>query len=141
MNYRTDNVTFKKVKDGCAFFSTNWSKCEPVNRYRITVSVPARSGIFRLHYKDKSGKIHLFYMERVWYGGLRSEIRRASDPAEVSDRARRRILLENKCYYSYTIVESKADMLDLLHAYSEQLLPNSIPPSSSGRYDKIFICE
>ena len=89
--------------------------------------------------RDKAGKIKLFYMERVWYGGLRAEIRRASDPLEEPNPVRRAVLSNHKCYYRYTIVETKADMLDLLFAYSERLLPDNEPPASSGRYEKIFI--
>ena len=141
MDYKSDFVTRKSVKDGCAFFSISWSPRAAVNRYVITRSVPARSGLFELFYKDETGKIRLFYMERVWYGGLRSEIRRASDPLEVSDRARRKVLSKYKCYYRYTIVETKEDMLDLMHAYSELMLPDAEPPASSGRYDKVLIGE
>ena len=139
MNYKSDCVTFKKVKDGAAFYSVRWSEHQRVNRYRITRSVPARPGIFKLYFKDDAGKYRLFYMERVWYGGLRSEIRRASDPLEVADPLRRKVLNKFNCYYSYTIVESKADMFDIMHAYSEFLLPERTPPGASGRYEKIFI--
>lgn len=132
-------VTRKEVKDGCAYYSTSWSPRTPVNRYVITRSVPSLPGIFELYYKDNLGKIQLFYMERVWYGGLRAEIRRASDPLEVSDPLRRRVLSKFKCFYRYTVVESKADMRDLLHNYSEALLPFDEPPASSGRYEKVFI--
>ncbi len=141
MNYKEDFVTVKKVKDGEAFYKTKWSPLESVNRHKIIRSVPSRAGIFKLFYKDDLGKINMFYMERVWYGGLRSEIRRASDPLEVSNPPRRRILSKYSCYYSYTIVESKNDLFDLMHAYSELLLPDRIPPGSSGRYEKIFIEE
>lgn len=141
MDYKNDFVTRKMVKDGCVFYNTSWSPKAQVDRYVITRSVPARSGLFKLYYKDDVGKIHLFYMERVWYGGLRSEIRRASDPLEVSDPARRKVLSKYKCFYRYTIVETKEDMLDLLHAYSELLLPAVDPPASSGRYEKVFIGE
>lgn len=141
MAHRNDFETKKRVEDGFAYFFSEWSPRYPVNRYLITRSVPARSGLFKLYYKNNAGKILLFYMERVWYGGLRSEIRRASDPLEVSDRPRRHILSTHKCFYSYTIVESKLDMVDLLFAYSRKYLPGLEPPASSGRYEKVFVTD
>lgn len=139
MDYRKDFTTVKKVKDDVAVYSVNWSPFSKVHKYNITGSVPARPGLFELYYKTGEHDYKLFYMERVWYGGLRSEIRRASDPQEVTDKARRKVLIENKCYYRYTIIESKQDMKDLLFRYSQILLPERIPPAHSGRYEKIFI--
>ncbi|MDC7225360.1 MAG: hypothetical protein PQJ61_01200 [Spirochaetales bacterium] len=139
MDYKNDFVTRKRVEDDFVYFYVDWSPKYPVNRYIITKSVPARPGIFKLYYKDSVGKVRLFYMERVWYGGLRSEIRRASDPMEVSDRLRRAVLMKHSCYYSYTMIDSKLDAFDVLNAYSKQLLPKKAPPASSGRYEKIFI--
>jgi hypothetical protein len=80
-------------------------------------------------------------MERVWYGGLRAEIRRASDPLEVADKLRRKVLSEKKCFYRYTIIESKEDMMDILYRYSQMLLPQCTPPAHSGRYENIIIEE
>ena len=141
MDFKNDFITRKRVEDGCAYFYPDWSPRYPVNRYLITKSVPAMPGVFKLYYQGDDGKTHLFYMERVWYGGIRSEIRRASDPLEVSDRKRRAVLSKYKCFYSYTIVESKLDMGDLLRAYSMRLLPDREPPEGSGRYEKIFIVD
>ena len=135
MDYKEDFVTRKKTGDGLAVYYPYWSPKFPVNRYSITGSVPSRPGIFRLFYKDDKGHEELFYMERVWYGGLRAEIRRATDPAEVSDPARRSVLEKYSCRYSYTIVETKPDMLDLLSAYSELLLPQG--PLRPRRADMI----
>ena len=95
MDFRNDYITRKAVKDNCAYYWMYWSPLYPVNRFLITKSVPARPGVFRLFYRDSNGKLKLFYMERVWYGGLRSEIRRASDPYEVSDPVRRAVLTDD----------------------------------------------
>ena len=139
MDFRKDFITVKKVKAGIAVYTVNWSAFEKAHRYQITGSVPARPGLFELYYKTGDNDFKLFYMERVWYGGLRSEIRRASDPAEVTDIKRRQVLTEKECYYRYTIVETKQDMKDLLYRYSITLLPDQAPPAHSGRYAKIFI--
>ncbi len=141
MDYRDDFITLKKVKEDIAVYSVKWSQFAKVHKYNITGSVPARSGLFELYYKTGEHDFKLFYMERVWYGGLRSEIRRASDPLEVTDEARRKVLSEHECYFRYTIIESKQDMKDLLYRYSQMLLPDRIPPAHSGRYSKIFIDE
>jgi hypothetical protein len=139
MDYRKDFITAKKVKAGIAVYTVHWSAIQKAHKYKITGSVPARPGLFELYYKTGENDFKLFYMERVWYGGLRSEIRRASDPDEVTDSARQKVLAEKECYYRYTIVETKQDMQDLLHRYSVALLPDRIPPAHSGRYLKIFI--
>ena len=98
MNYKTENVTQKTVRSGFAYYMVKWSEFTPVNRYRITREVPSRPGIFELSYKDEQGSMKPFYMERVWLGGLRAEIRRASDPLEVSDPLRRKVLEDKKCF-------------------------------------------
>ena len=98
-------------------------------------------GIFELYYRRGQDDFKLFYMERVWYGGLRAEIRRATDPANVPDRLRRGVLENEDCFYRFTIVESKADLKDLLHRYSEMLLPSQPPPAASGRYEQILIAD
>lgn len=139
MDYNRDFVTSKKVKNGTAVYNVNWSALQKVHKYNISVRVPARPGIFELYYKTGEKGFKLFYMERVWYGGLRAEIRRASDPDSVTDRSRRKVLSDEECYYRYTIVESKEDMKDLLHEYSAALLPERTPPAHSGRYSRIFI--
>ncbi|MBI9106537.1 MAG: hypothetical protein JEZ04_07295 [Spirochaetales bacterium] len=141
MDYRVDNITKKRVKDGVAVYTTKWSGLSKAHKYNITSKVPARPGIFELYYKTGENEFKLFYMERVWYGGLRSEIRRASDPGEVTDRARRKVLSEKECYYRYTIVESKQDMKDLLYRFSISLLPDRTPPAHSGRYSKIVVTD
>jgi len=139
MDYRKDNITVKKVKAGIAVYTVHWSRLAKAHKYNITGSVPARPGLFELYYKTGENNFKLFYMERVWYGGLRAEIRRASDPQTVTDRSRRKVLVENECFFRYTIIESKLDMKDLLHRYSLLLLPERPAPAHSGRYSKIFI--
>lgn len=141
MNYNTDNVTTKKIIPPNVKYAVRWSEYEKVNPYVITSKVPARPGIFELFYEQDNSELQRFYMERVWYGGLRAEIRRSTEPDAVPDPARREVLLNKTCFYRYTIIETMNDMLDLIYHYSCVYLPEREPPAHSGRYEKIFVVE
>lgn len=131
----------KRIKDGDAYFTVIWSKIKKAEKYDINASVPAESGVFELYYMDDDKRLNLMYIERVWFGGLRSTIRKLTDPELGSDPKWKDVLSRYDCYYRYTLSANSRDMEDVLFYFSEVLFPGLDRCTSSGRYTNIFLNE
>ncbi len=131
----------KQVEEEQVFYTVFWSLLKKVDKYQIITTVPQRSGISEIYYMDGGHRIHRLFMTRVWYGGLRSQLRRDTDPELVTDPRYRRILQEYECYYRYTLSESFQDMVDLLYFFATTHLSEGNVPPHSGRYEEIFLDE
>jgi hypothetical protein len=135
------SVIIKRIKDDDAFFTLQWSALKKAEKYNINASVPAESGIFELYYMDESKHLNLMYISRVWFGGLRSTIRKMTDPELEVDTKWKLVLSSYDCYYRYSLSGSNKDMEDVMFFYSEVLFPRADKCSSSGRYQKIYLNE
>jgi hypothetical protein len=131
----------KQVEENRVYYTLFWSPLQEVDKYRIITTVPQRAGISELYYMDSYHRIHRMFMTRVWYGGLRSQLRRDTDPTLVTDPRLRRILEHSTCYYRYTLSENYADMTDMLYFFASTYLPEGRIPAHSGRYEHIFLEE
>jgi hypothetical protein len=131
----------KRVEDEQVFYTVFWSSLRKVDKYRIITTVPQRSGISEIYYMDSHHRIHRMGMTRVWYGGLRAQLRRDTDPSLVTDERFRKMLEGYECYYRYTLSENFADMEDLLYFFATTYLPPHQVPPHSGRYEQIFLDE
>ncbi len=136
-----DTIIIKRLKDNDVYFTILWSELKKAEKYKINASVPAESGVFELYYMDDSKRLNLMYIERVWFGGLRSTIRKLTDPELEFDPKWKEILSKYDCYYRYTLSASSRDMEDVLFYFSEVLFPGSDRCTSSGRYINIFLNE
>jgi hypothetical protein len=131
----------KSEEEGSVYFTVFWSRFGKVDKYDIITKVPEQAGILELYYMDEHHRIFPMYTQRVWYGGLRSRLRRITDPELVLDPLHKKTLERYDCYYRYTLTESMGDMLDLIHFFSLSYLPEQLPPQHSGRYEKIYVEE
>jgi len=131
----------KRIKDNDAYIEINWSKLKKSEKYDINASVPAESGIFQLYYKDTNKRLKLMYISRVWFGGLRSTIRKLTDPDLGFDPKWKSILSKYDCYYRYSLSSSNKDMEDILFYFSEVLFPGLNKCVDSRRYNSIFLIE
>jgi hypothetical protein len=131
----------KQVEENQAYYTLFWSPLQKVDKYRIITTVPQRSGISEIYYMDAHHRIHRMSITRVWYGGLRSQLRRDTDPDLVTDDRVRHYLQEYDCYYRYTLSESFKDMVDLLYFFATTYHPSQGIPPHSGRYEHIFLDE
>ena len=131
----------KRTKDNDAYFEIYWSKLKKAERYDINGSVPAESGVFELYYKDDKKRLNLMYISRVWFGGLRSTIRKLTDPELEFDPKWKSILSKYDCYYRYSLSNSNKDMEDVLFYFSEVLFPGLNKCVDSSRYNSIFLLE
>ena len=131
----------KRTKDNDAYFEIYWSELKKAEKYDINASVPAESGIFELFYKDDKKQLNLIYIERIWFGGLRSTIRKLTDPELESDPKWKDILSRFDCYYRYALSSLNRDMEDVLFYFSEVLFPGADKCRSSSRYNNIYLKE
>ncbi|MFO7850441.1 MAG: hypothetical protein R6V67_10810 [Spirochaetia bacterium] len=131
----------KSEEEGSVYFTVFWSPLAKAEKFDIITKVPEMAGILELYYMDEHHRLFPMYTQRVWYGGLRSRLRRITDPELVLDQSHKNTLEKYSCYYRYTLTESMGDMLDLLYFFSLSYLPGSPPPEPSGRYENIFVEE
>lgn len=126
---------------GEAYYTVRWSPLTEVDKYTIIKSVPEVAGMFELYYRDEWKKLIRFYMARVWIGGLRSTLRRLTDPV-LNDDGKWRDILENKqSYFRYSKCDSYKDLTDVLYFFSETLYPHENKTYNSERYSGIFVKE
>jgi hypothetical protein len=136
-----NTIILKKIKDNDAYYEVIWSKLKKAEKYDINASVPAESGIFELFYMDDKKRLNLMYISRVWFGGLRSTIRKLTDPDLEIDLKWKSILSKYDCYYRYSVSASNKDMEDVLFYFSEVLFPKLNKCSDSDRYEDIYLKE
>ncbi len=136
-----DPIVTKLIDNDIAYYTLRWSRITKADKFTIINSVPAQAGIFELYYMDDHKKLNLIRVSRVWYGGLRSRLRRLTDP-ELEEDAERRALLERyDCYYRYSVIGSRDDMQDILFFFAGRYMPGDTTVPHSGRYAEIYLRE
>lgn len=134
-------VITRMEKDGKGYFTLRWSKLQKADKYVISSSVPAISGIYEMYYQDKAKALNLLTVSQGWYGGLRSQIREAIDETFQKDPKILRILASYPIYFRYTTSEVLADMKDVLWFLTKTYYGDKISISHSDRYSRIFLTE
>jgi len=129
-------------KNGDAYYSVEWSPLSKAERYEIITKVPALAGIFEIYWMDESNRLRLFVVGKTDYGGLRSEIRRITDPELCKDNEKtRKILEEKEIWYRYTLTDSSNVMADVLWYFMQSYFPEKTLFKHSGRYNNISLIE
>jgi hypothetical protein len=131
----------KQVDRDVAVYTIRWSALRKAEKYDIIKTVPSMSGIFELYFQDEKKKLNLFLFSKVWYGGLKHQLRKFTDVELEKDEKRRYILDHFDCYYRYALTNSYNDMCDILYFFSRTYLPGSPAPAHSGRYADIIVHE
>ncbi|MCL2265535.1 MAG: hypothetical protein FWC22_05780 [Treponema sp.] len=135
------SITFQEKK-GNAYYFVSWSPLAKAERYSIISKVPAVAGIFEIYWMDESGHLRMFFVEKTIYGGLRSEIRRITDPElNNTDEKVRKILEEKEIWYRYTTTDSNSIMDDVIWFFMQTYFPEKNSFKHSGRYENIFLKE
>lgn len=124
-----------------AYFTIFWSKLKKAEKYDIIKAVPSVGGIYELYYMDLKGKLNLLSVSKAWFGGLRNEIRKESDPDLVTNVTKKRILNNYECYYRFSTSESHKDMTDILYFFKSNYFPGKKDIACSGRYKNIYVKE
>jgi len=139
-NGKVDPTIIKKVDKREVFFSIHWSVLKKADKYDISASVPSIGGIYELYYMDEKKKLNLMFMDWVWYGGLRSRLRRLTDVTLIYTPEHKKILENYTCYYRYSLSNSSNDMMDIIFFFGKSHFPNR-DFEHSGRFDTIYVTE
>jgi len=135
------NITSKE-KNGDVYYTVNWSPLEKADRYTIISKVPAVAGIFEIYWMDDHKKLRMFKVDKIIYGGLRSELRRLTDPElNRTDEKVRKILEEKEIYYRYAATDSNNIMDDVIWFFMKTYFPDVNTLIHSGRYNAIYLKE
>ena len=131
-----------KEKDGDIYYFVQWSALSKVDRYEIIKKVPALAGIFEVYWMDESKRLRLFIVGKTDYGGLRSELRRITDPDLCRGDDKAKIILEEKeIWYRYAPTNSSNIMADINWYFMQNYFPDNTSVKHSGRYKNIFLKE
>jgi hypothetical protein len=129
-------------KEQNVYYSVNWSPLALADRHEIITKVPSVAGIFEIYWMDESKKLRMFVVGQTNYGGLRSEIRRITDPELcVNDEKAKKILEEKEIWYRYAPTDSAKIMSDVIWFFMSTYFPENTSVQHSGRYENIFVKE
>lgn len=129
-------------KKGDVHYFIKWSPLSVADRWDIIKKVPSVAGVFEIYWMDENKRLRMFYVGQTNYGGLRSEIRRLTDPELCKDNEKaRKILEEKEIWYRYAPTDSSRVMADVVWYFMKTYFPENPPAQHSGRYNKIFMTE
>jgi hypothetical protein len=129
-------------KNGDAYYSVEWSPLSKADRYEIITKVPALAGIFEIYWMDEDNHLRLFFVGKTDYGGLRSELRRLTDPELCKDNEKtRKILDEKEIWYRYALTDSSNVMADVIWFFMQTYFPEKTSLKHSGRFNNIYLKE
>jgi hypothetical protein len=125
-----------------AYYFVQWSPLSKADRYDIITKVPSLAGVFEIYWMDENNHLRLLVVGKTNYGGLRSEIRRITDPELCkNDEKTRRILDEKEIWYRYAPTDSANVMADVIWFFMQNYFPEKTSFKHSGRYENIFLKE
>jgi len=129
-------------KNGDVYYFVQWSPLAKANRYDIITKVPSLAGIFEIYWMDECKRLRLFVVGQTNYGGLRSEIRRITDPELCkNDEKARKILEEREIWFRYAPTDSSNIMSDVVWFFMQTYFPEKTKLKHSGRFNDIFLKE
>jgi hypothetical protein len=128
-------------KEENVYYFVKWSPLSKAERWEINAKVPAVAGIFEIYWMDENKKLRMYNIGQTHYGGLRSELRRLTDPELCIDPEVRKLLEEKEIYYRYAPTNSTKVMADLVWFFMTTYFPENTTLQHSGRYKQIFIKE
>jgi hypothetical protein len=131
-----------KEKNGEVHYFVSWSPLRVADKWEIHAKVPSVAGIFEIYWMDENKRLRMFFVGQTNYGGLRSEIRRLTDPELCTDNDKvKKILEEKEIWYRYAPTDSAKVMADIVWYFMKTYFPEDPPAEHSGRYEKIYMTE
>jgi len=123
------------------YYSIQWSPLALAERWIINSKVPAVAGIYELYWMDDHNHLRILMIGDTHYGGLRSEIRRLTDP-ELTHDPKTRVTLENEeIWFRYSLSNSVEALSDVVWFFRKIYFPENPGLEYSGRFKKIFLKE
>ncbi|MFA6507596.1 MAG: hypothetical protein WCT14_15955 [Treponemataceae bacterium] len=130
-----------KAKGKDVYYSITWSALRKADRWEIAKSVPAVGGVYEIYWMDERKHLRLLSVAGANFGGLRSEIRRFTDPELIDDERAAEILTNREIFFRYAESDSAAAMADIVWFFRKTYFPENPGVSHSGRYERIFLNE
>ena len=123
------------------YYIIQWSPLTLADRWTINSSVPAVAGVYEIYWMDDHDHLRMLTVGDTHYGGLRSELRRLTDPELTLNPKVREILENEEIWYRYAPSNSADVMSDVVWFFRKTYFPENPGVEHSGRYNKIFMKE
>jgi hypothetical protein len=130
-----------QAKGSNVYYFVSWSPLTRADRWTINARVPSVGGVYEIYWMDTRRHLRMFSVGDTHYGGLRTELRRLTDPELSVTGEARRILTDNEIWFRYAPSNSSGTMADVVWFFRQTYFPENPGVSHSGRYEKIFLRE
>jgi len=130
-----------QVKGEEVYYSVQWSPLTLAERWTINSKVPAVAGIYEVYWMDDHSHLRMLMVGDTHYGGLRSEIRRLTDPELTHDSRTRETLENEEIWFRYSLSNSVETLSDVVWFFRKTYFPENPGVEHSGRFKKIFLKE
>jgi len=130
-----------REKGDSVYYSVQWSPLEVADRWTINSKVPAVAGVYEIYWMDDHNHLRMLWVGDTHYGGLRSEIRRLTDPELAVDPKVRETLENEEIWFRYAPSRSADEMSDVIWFFRTMYFPENTVVEHSGRFEKIFMKE
>ena len=130
-----------KEKGSEAHYFIHWSPLSLADRWTINAKVPAVAGIFEIYWMDERDHLRMLSVGRTHYGGLRSELRRLTDPELNGNPKAKQILTDKEIWFRYAPCNSPHIMADVVWFFMYTYFPGTPGVDHSGRFEKIYMNE
>ncbi|GHV95630.1 hypothetical protein AGMMS50293_19500 [Spirochaetia bacterium] len=122
-------------------YFVKWSSLAKADRWEINAKVPSVAGIYEIYWMDDHNHLRMLSVGQTHYGGLRSELRRLTDPELITDEKAKKILEDEEIWYRYVPSNSSPVMADVVWYFMKTYFPENPGVEHSGRYENIFMNE
>jgi len=133
-------ITAQEKEDN-VFYNVQWSPLSLAERWTINSKVPSVAGIYEIYWMDDHNHLRMMAVGETHYGGLRTELRRLTDPELVTDPKTRETLENEEIWFRYVPCNSVDNMTDVVWFFRSTYFPENPGVDHSGRYKKIFLKE
>jgi hypothetical protein len=136
-----DYTIRSQAKNRDIHFFVKWSPLSLADRWSINAKVPSVAGVYEIYWMDDHKHLRLLSVGNTFYGGLRTELRRLTDPELNPDETAKKILEDEEIWFRYAATNSVDDMKDVVWFFKKTYFPENPGVEHSGRYEKIFMNE
>jgi len=133
-------ITAKEKEDN-VYYNVQWSPLSLAERWTINAKVPSVAGVYEIYWKDEQNHLRMMAVDKTHYGGLRSELRRLTDPELATDPKVRQTLENEEIWFRYVPSNSVDIMADVVWFFRATYFPENPGVDHSGRFKKIFLKE
>jgi hypothetical protein len=123
------------------YYYIQWSPLALAERWSINSKVPAIAGVYEIYWMDDHNHLRMLTVGATHYGGLRSELRRLTDPELIVDAKTRETLENEEIWFRYAPSNSADAMSDVVWFFRKTYFPENPGVDHSGRFKKIFLKE